>query len=301
MVNYDIVDIKLFERVAFHGQLGPAAAESFMTISAASLRIKKLEDFFHVRFFVRKARGLELTEAGRRFLEDAIILRRVSGNLESKMRMYSQRDKNTVRLYVNYSSVSGPLKYDIGDFLVRYPDYKVDFHLRTSEDIVDAVYSGDADIGIANLNRSLDGLETVVYAHDTYGLLLEESNPVLSRLGETIQLKDIEDFPLVALNSELITQDWFESHAKELGLQFNVRARFPTNHACLETLKKLHAGMLILQSSSITKLPGYKFITLEDNWRKLENRIIIQAGQEIVSQPVKELFNYLCEMAKKHD
>lgn len=300
MVNYDILDIRLFERVAYHGQLGPAAAELYMTISAASLRIKKLEEFFHVRFFVRRPRGLELTEAGRRFLEDAIVMRRVSGNLESKMRVFSQRDKQTIRFYVNYSSIAGALKSDIGDFLLRYPEYNVDFHLRTSEDILDAISNGDADIGIANVTQKLDdSIKTVTYSHDKYGLLVEEDNPLLSRLGETLRLRDLEDFPLVALNSELITQDWFESHAKERGLKFNVRARFPTYTACIETLKKLHAGMLVLESSEVTKLPGMRFIVLEDNWRKLENRICVKNGE--LSEPIRDLFNYLCKMAEKNN
>jgi DNA-binding transcriptional LysR family regulator len=63
--------IKGFEAVARHGSITVAAGELFLTQSAVSRQIKALEAHLGVPLFRRLQRGLEMTEAGRRYYEAA--------------------------------------------------------------------------------------------------------------------------------------------------------------------------------------------------------------------------------------
>ena len=60
--------LRAFEAAARHGGYIDAADELFVTRGAVSRHVKLLEDQLGVQLFVRNHRGVELTEAGRKFL-----------------------------------------------------------------------------------------------------------------------------------------------------------------------------------------------------------------------------------------
>jgi DNA-binding transcriptional LysR family regulator len=74
------VDIQLartFLTVIAEGNFGAAAAALYVTQSAVSLRVKRLEEILGQRLFERSKAGVELTPAGRQFERFAISLVRV--------------------------------------------------------------------------------------------------------------------------------------------------------------------------------------------------------------------------------
>ena len=305
MINYDLTDLRLFLAAARNGQLKPAADSVFMTVSAASLRIKKLENTFRTKLFDRLPRGLTLTPAGIRFSEEAHLLMLQATNLEKSMQAFNGRREDTIRLFANYGGLNGALHADIGDFLAAHPDVRVDFSLRTSEGVIEGVIDGTADVGVANYSRSdifprIEELDVYEYFRDTYGLLIEENHPQLKTFGKTVCLKELENFPLVALNAELVSQEWFENHARELGLHLNIRARFPSVRAGFETMKRIGGGMLVLKSSYAAQEPGFRFVELSDVWRRLDNRIFVPKDRTRMSPASLELTTFLIERAKQY-
>ena len=298
MINYDLTDLRLFLAAAQKKQLKPAADSVFMTVSAASLRIKKLEGTFHVKLFDRLPRGLALTPAGERFSEEARLLMLQTTNLEKSMQAFNSRE-DTLRLFAN-----GALHADIGEFLAEHPDIRVDFSLRTSPGVIESVINGTADAGVANyvpgeLIPREDEVEFFEYFKDTYGLLIEKNHPQLAHFGKTVSLKELEHFPLVALNTELVSQEWFESRAKELGLHLNIRARFPSIRAGFETMKRIGGGMLVLRSSYAAQEPDFQFVELSDVWRRLDNRICVVKDRTRLSPAARELTEFLIGCAKR--
>lgn len=305
MINFSITDIRLFLDVAKNGQLKPAASASCMTVSAASLRIKKLEQSFKVKLFERLPRGLALTPAGECFQEEAQAILLESENLVKRIQAFNGQRQDTIRLFSNYGGLNGALHTDIGEFLALHPESRVDFSLRTSSDAIEAVAEGIADIAVANYvpNEPVPGMELLnfyEYYRDNYGLLIEKNHPLAHTFGKTVSLKELENFPLVALNSELISQDWFENRARELGLHFNIRARFPSIRAGFETMKQIGGGMLVLRSSYAAHEPEFHFIELSDVWRRLDNRICILKDRTKVKPLALELCDFLCQKGQTY-
>ena len=303
MINYDLTDLRLFLAAAQKKQLKPAADAVFMTVSAASLRIKKLESTFHVKLFDRLPRGLALTPAGERFSEEARLLMLQTANLEKSMQAFNNRE-DTLRLFANYGGLNGALHTDIGEFLAEHPDIRVDFSLRTSPGVIEGVINGTADVGVANyvpgeLIPRKDEVEFFEYFKDTYGLLVEKNHPQLAHFGKTVSLKELEHFPLVALNTDLVSQEWFESRAKELGLHLNIRARFPSIRAGFETMKRIGGGMLVLRSSYAAQEPDFQFVELSDVWRRLDNRICVLKDRSRLRPAALELTKFLIGCAKR--
>ncbi len=59
--------LKAFEAAARHESFTDAASELFVTHAAISRHIRELEESLGTELFTRTGRGVELTEAGRRF------------------------------------------------------------------------------------------------------------------------------------------------------------------------------------------------------------------------------------------
>ena len=59
--------LRAFEAAARHESFTDAAAELFVTHAAVSRHIRELEEWLGTELFTRTGRGVDLTDAGRRF------------------------------------------------------------------------------------------------------------------------------------------------------------------------------------------------------------------------------------------
>ena len=67
-MDLDLTQVRAFVAAAEQLHFGRAAAQLFLTQQALSKRIARLERALGEQLFVRGARGVELSDAGRRFL-----------------------------------------------------------------------------------------------------------------------------------------------------------------------------------------------------------------------------------------
>jgi DNA-binding transcriptional LysR family regulator len=82
-----LIDFRHFIAVAEEGHITRASEQLGVQQPALSQRIKAIERELDVQLFRRKARGVELTDAGRAFLENArAVLRQVERTLETTRR-----------------------------------------------------------------------------------------------------------------------------------------------------------------------------------------------------------------------
>ena len=81
-MNFDLSDLRAFVASADFGSFRAAADSLNISPSALSRRVEKLESALGVRLFERTTRKMELTVAGRSFVEKA---RNVLAELESSL------------------------------------------------------------------------------------------------------------------------------------------------------------------------------------------------------------------------
>jgi DNA-binding transcriptional LysR family regulator len=67
--QYELKDIRCFLSIARTGSISRAAATYNIPKATLSHHLRRLEDALQVELFVRKAKGLELTDAGKEFLD----------------------------------------------------------------------------------------------------------------------------------------------------------------------------------------------------------------------------------------
>ena len=79
-----------------------------------------------------------------------------------------------------------------------YPGLKVELRDTDTQQVLDALVEGKADIGIASGQHALNGVRAIPLFQDRFGLVCAADHPLLSRSGPLWQ-KDLAGFPLSAM------------------------------------------------------------------------------------------------------
>ena len=135
--------LKAFEAAARSESFSDAAEELFVTPAAISRHMRELEEYLGTELFTRTGRGVELTDAGRRFggrltplfdqLSDAAREAAAVGSARS------------LKVSVQPSLASRWLIGRLGAFGQLHPD--IELNIDPSNDLVD-FYSDDVDVGL---------------------------------------------------------------------------------------------------------------------------------------------------------
>lgn len=177
-MHFDLVDLRLMVSIADANSMTRGAALSFISLSAASTRVKNLEESIGVRLLYRASQGVTLTASGQAFVANARAILGQIEQLRGDMQEYVDGIKGHVRLYANTTSLSEYLPRVLRRFLQLNPDVNIDLRERLSHDIVRAVTEGQTDIGIvAGLVRT-ENLQTLPYRMDRLVLVVTNGHPL---------------------------------------------------------------------------------------------------------------------------
>jgi DNA-binding transcriptional LysR family regulator len=147
-INYDLHDLQAFIAVAERGSFRQAAADLFLSQSALSRRIEKLEDSLGVRLFERTTRHVHLTNVGQSFL---VNVRTALDTLEDAVLGVADvaaHRTGTITFACVPSSVRHFLPDVLKQFSARFPRIRVRIHDESAQDVLNLVLAGEADFGI---------------------------------------------------------------------------------------------------------------------------------------------------------
>lgn len=177
-MHFDLVDLRLMTNIAEANSMTRGAELSFISLPAASTRIKNLEDSIGTKLLYRTSQGVTLTPPGQAFVVHARMVLSQIEHLRGDMQEYVRGIKGHLRVYANTTSLSEFLPPVLRTFLRRNPDVNVDLRERLSHDIVRAVTEGQTDIGIvAGLVRT-ESLEVLPYRRDRLVLVVPKGHPL---------------------------------------------------------------------------------------------------------------------------
>ncbi len=147
-INYDLHDLQAFVAVAERASFRQAAADLFLSQSALSRRIDKLEESLGVKLFERTTRRVQLTNVGQTFLGN---VRTALEGLEDAVLGVADlaaHRTGTVTFACVPSAVWHFLPEVLTAFSTRYPRIRVRIHDESAQDVLNLVLTGEADFGI---------------------------------------------------------------------------------------------------------------------------------------------------------
>ncbi len=193
-----------FVAAARGGNLSRAAESLHLTVSALSHQIKALEQRLDRTLFVRGARGIALTEDGRRLLE------RVGPHFDAiadALQPYAPRRDDVLAISVTPSVAAAWLVPRLGGFLAAHPELEVSVLSDTA--LID--FARDTHIDAA-LRIGLGGWPGLLEHKLFDEWMVPVASPALiERMGGLPALDALRDWPLLG-DPDNEWDNWFAQH-----------------------------------------------------------------------------------------
>ncbi len=193
--------MKAFVAVAELGSFSRASEQLFMTQPAVSKRIAALEDDLGVTLFDRLGRGIQLTEAGQKFLTSS---RRILADIQisrDEVLSLGADVGGRLRLATSHHVGIHRLPPVLKAFTQTYPEVELDLLFMDSELACDEVLNGHIELAVVTLPDQLESaLLTELVWPDPLSIVCASDHPLASKVAAGI---DVTAEMLTAYNAVL--------------------------------------------------------------------------------------------------
>lgn len=274
--RFDPTSLSLFIVVCEEGSIAKAADRKNMVPSAVSKRIAELESAVGVPLLYRHQKGVEPTPAGvclsnhaQHVLDELLIM-------AADLSGYADGSRGHLRVSANRSSIIQFLPQDMSAFRQIHPEIEIDLEERISEDVIDAVLSGQADIGIgAGVESALDkGLLVHPYHRDDLILLVPEDHALADR--PSIAFSETLAYGHIALHRDSPLYRTLERAASAASKTINYRVHV-TSFDAVCRMVQADLGIAVIPANAIStsnRSPGLKGVPLLDSWARRQFSIV---------------------------
>lgn len=148
-----ITDLEIFARVARTGNMSAAGREMGLSPAVVSKRISLLEERLGARLFQRTTRQLTLTETGDGYFKRVVDILSLVDEAEDFVSRRNTKPRGLLKVTAPTSFSRQHIAPYLKEFLNRFPDIELDFHL--TDNFVDIIREGfDVAIRIGELQDS---------------------------------------------------------------------------------------------------------------------------------------------------
>ena len=179
----DLRQLEYFAAVARHRHFTRAADELYVTQSALSQQVRRLEEELGLALLLRTSRGVELTPAGTDLLARA---ESILGEVE-RARTDMDEHAGVSRGLVRVAATTGDalrLPRALATFHAEHPGIRIGLRQGSSGEVVELVRRGAADLAvIGTLPSDGPGLESVVVAEEPLCVACARDDPLAGAGG----------------------------------------------------------------------------------------------------------------------
>ena len=275
---FDLVDMRLFMNIAETNSLTQGAERSYMSLPAASMRIKNVEERLGTRLLYRNSQGVTMTTAGESFLHYAILIMQNVENLLGEMQDHASGVKGHMRIYANTNAIEF-LPSVLRTFLTAHPDVSISLRERLSTDIVRAVSEGGTDVGIVAGNVDTGDLQVLPYKRDRLVLATSVHHSLMER--QKISFDETLEFDYIGLLEGSAIHAFISQAARELHKTLKVRIQVG-NFEALCRMIEAGVGVGVLPNSVARrhkKNMAIHILELRDDWAVRNLKICARSFQ----------------------
>lgn len=215
---------RIFNVVSGSKSFSKAAQELYMTQSAVSQAIMKLESELEIQLFYRTSKGIVLTSEGKllsEYINSALGMINVG---EEKILEVNKLNTGQLRIAVGDTISRYFLLPYLEEFHARYPGIRLNILNGTTSEICDFIKSGKADVGICNLPIHDENLQMIPCkeVHDIF-----VCGDKFKKLTDSpISFEYLMKMPLIFLerksNSRLYVENFFKKRGYQIAPAFEL-------------------------------------------------------------------------------
>jgi DNA-binding transcriptional LysR family regulator len=262
--DFDLTDLALFVSVVDSGSITAGASTSNLSLAAGSERVRGMEKALDTPLLTRGRRGVLPTAAGLALLQHAQTVLQQAGRLRLDLETEARSGTQHIALIGTSAAMREYLPDALGDFLAAHPQVNVSVAEAASEDSLQAVLVGSADIAFVTERAAPPGLELYPFATNRFALAVPRNHPLVQEAnGHEISESLADQCDVVGLPAGSALQDTWEQRAAARGATLNYRVRVPSFDAQLRLIER-GVGIALLpeatarrgaRSMAITVLP----------------------------------------------
>jgi len=293
--SLDITTLRLFLAVVEERSMAKAAEREHITTPAISKRIVELEALLDVQLLHRSNIGVKPTAAGLTLANDARNILAALAAAQGKLSDYSSGARGEVRISANPTSILGSLPRDIQTFASRYPQVRIWLDERSSSQVVQAVASGETDIGIFFPDVPKHDLDVFPYQPVDRVLIAPAGHPLASR--ERIAFEETAEFDFVLHPEASRLGALVVRAAAACGFAIRCKAHVETQEG-MRRLVEAGLGVAVVPERSAVPyaaLHHLACVRITDDWARLQTALCTR--REALSMSARLLLALIRESA----
>ena len=242
----DVVRLRSFSK---------GAEQNFVSQSAASQAVQQLESQVGAVLIDRTQRPFVVTPEGHSLYEACRSMLESWEKAKSELAAVKARVDGTVRVAAIYSVGLHDVSRPMQQFSSLYPDARVQLECLHPHKVVEAVMSGEADIGIMSYPPSDRALTVVPLRKEPMAVVCHPNHRFARR--RLLSPGDLHGIPYVAFDRALPIRKAIDRALRQHGARPNIVMEFDN----IETIKQaiiIDAGVSILPRHTVQKEAGVK-------------------------------------------
>ncbi len=308
-MRFDLLTLNLVLAIAETRSITRGAEREHLALAAASKRLSDLETRLGVLLFERRARGVELTEAGRALVRHIRSLNASLHALESEVVEFSRGIKGHLRIAANASAIAECLPADLAAFSQAHPGIRISLEDLTSAEVQAAVAEGRADVGIFVPPQHESRLSCQHYREGELAVLVPRGHVLAGRATApaaglnpaptaAVRFDALLDFDIVGLHLGAAVHEQMRERAQALGRTLNVRVQVRGFDAIAQ-LVEAGLGVAVLPkgvAQRFARIFAVQPLALNEDWARRPYLLAVRT-QEVLPAVVQRFVEALCPEA----
>ena len=277
-----IDSISAFVSLVHFGNYQTAAASLKVTQPALTRRIQRLENTLGAQLIDRRYRGVSLTALGRNYLP--IAMRTVNDFYRSNQQikdLVSART-GTIKVSMNMTIATTILPNILRDFSELHPNVSVKITEGSGPNVVEKVYSGEVEFGIAPSATSDERVELEKCYSDPFMLVAHRDHEL--NIQSTVTWQCLEKYNFIEMRPESGTRRLLEKGLDDLGV--HLTGKYEVGHLpALLSLVGHNLGISAVPYLSTTAIHNLPIISRKISGPSISRSIGILISQDSSLSP----------------
>jgi len=190
----DFTALRYFSATAHTRSIRAASEQLHVSPSAISRQIAKLEHELRAPIFDRRAQGMKLTPAGEILLSKIDSVMSEFSRVKSHIAALQDLQAGNVDIYCFQTAIESFVAPVMSRFHVQYPDVTFRVRMSSTDEAIDALITGAAEIALVLNPPARDNIKRVEVFRNEMVAAFSPKHPLANR--KMVGLRDLQDFPL---------------------------------------------------------------------------------------------------------
>lgn len=189
----DFTALRYFSATAHSRSVRAASETLHVSPSAISRQIAKLEHELRAPIFDRRAQGMKLTAAGEILLSKIDGVMREFTRVKSHIAALQDLQAGNVDVYCFQTAIESFVAPVLNRFHVQYPDVTFNVRMSSTDEAIEALIKGAAEISLALNAPARDSITRLEVFRDRMVAAFSPTHPLAGR--KILSLRELEGFP----------------------------------------------------------------------------------------------------------